>query len=69
MVRNVLRGVMAKYGVTIAQMAEVVGISSNSMSKKINGKVDFTLTEVRAILAFFRSKGETCTVESLFDIM
>lgn len=66
--RNVLRGEMAKYRVTIAQLAEVVGISANSMSAKLNGKVDFTLTEVKTVLAFFREKGENHTVESLFDI-
>ena len=66
--RNVLRGEMAKYRVTIAQLAEVVGISANSMSAKLNGKVDFTLSEIRKILAFFNAKGENHTVETLFDI-
>lgn len=65
--RNVLRGEMAKHGMTVAEMANVVGISKNSMSKKINGKSDFSLTEIRKILAFFNSLGDAHTVESLFD--
>lgn len=65
--RNVLRGEMAKYGVTVADLANVVGVSSNTMSKKLNGEVDFKLTEVKAILSFFNSKGEAHNVESLFD--
>ena len=64
---NVLRGEMAKYGLTVADMAKVVGISRNSMSAKIDGKIDFRLTEAKRILAYFNSRGERHTVESLFD--
>ena len=64
---NVLRGEMAKYGLTVADMAKVVGISRNSMSAKIEGKIDFRLTEAKRILTYFNSKGESHTVESLFD--
>ena len=66
---SVLRGAMAKHGMTIKEMACVIGISANSMSAKINGKVDFNLTEVRKILEHFRNLGEKHTVETLFDLV
>ena len=66
--RNVLRGEMAKHGVTVSKLAAYVGVSTNTMSKKINGKVDFSLSEIRKILAFFRERGDVHTVETLFDI-
>lgn len=66
--RNILRGEMAKHGVTVNILAENIGIHRNSLSKKINGEVDFSLTEIRKILAFFRLRGENHTVEFLFDI-
>ena len=66
--RNVLRGEMAKHGVTVRELAKGIGVSTNTMSKKINGRVDFSLTEIRKTLAFFRLRGESHTVESLFNI-
>lgn len=66
--RNVLRGEMAKHGVTVEKLADCVGISRYTLSKKINGKVDFSLSEIRKILAFFRARGDVHTVETLFDM-
>ena len=66
--KNTLRGEMAKYKVTVSDLAGELGVSANTVSKKLNGKVDFTLSEIRKILAFFNAKGENHTVETLFDI-
>jgi len=64
--KNVLKGEMAKYGLTVADMARVMGLSHTSMSNKLNGKVDFTLTEAKKIVRFFNAKGESHTIESIF---
>ena len=66
--KNVLKGEMAKYGVSIVKLAEATGISKSALWNKINGKSDFTLSEVIRILAFFDKLGESHTVESLFNI-
>lgn len=66
MEKNVLRGEMAKYGLTVADMAKEMGMSHVTMSNKLNGKVDFSLTEAMRIVRFFNSKGENHTLESMF---
>lgn len=66
MKKNVLRGEMAKYGLTVADMAKELGVSHATMSNKLNGKTDFTLTEAKQIVRFFNSKGENHTLESMF---
>ena len=64
--KNVLRGEMAKYGLTIADMSRVLGISTVAYSSKLNSKVDFSLTEAKKIIQHFEKLGEKHTVESLF---
>ena len=64
--KNVLRGEMAKYGLTVAEMAEIIKVSSATMSDKLNGKVDFRLNEARVIVEYFNGQGESHTVDSLF---
>ena len=66
--RSVLRGEMAKHGLTLAEMAKVLELSSVSLSNKINGRVDFTLSEAIKVLNFFNSLGESHTIQTLFDI-
>jgi len=65
---NTLKGEMAKHGLTVKRMAEVLGLSPVTAGLKINGKADFTLTEVRKIIAVFRETGKNYTVEELFDL-
>lgn len=65
-VKNVLRGEMRKYGITIVDMATVVGVSVGTMSHKLTGKTEFTLTEARRILKHINAHGESHTIESLF---
>jgi|GEM_PF-1808002 len=64
--RNVLRGEMAKYGLTIKGMAEIAGLSYQAMFNKLHGKTEFTLTEAIKIVSYFNSQGECHSVETLF---
>lgn len=43
---NLLRGKMAEYGVTQSVLASIIGISENSLSRKMLGKREFRLSEV-----------------------
>lgn len=61
-----LKGEMAKYGLTIRGMADILGISYQAMLNKLHGKSDFTLTEAKKIVRFFNAQGESHTVEDIF---
>lgn len=65
MYRN-LRAEMARYDMTVKDLADICGISLVTMSNKLNGHVDFTLSEVRAIVTYFSGKGDDVTAEYLF---
>lgn len=47
--KNYLRGKMAAKAITQTELAKTIGMSSNSLSRKMNAKKDFTLGEVQAI--------------------
>lgn len=67
---NLLRAALAQRGMTQGKLAELVGISPNSLSRKLNGKRQFTLGEVEAIsrvlelqnpaTVFFDRKSQIC---------
>lgn len=67
---NLLKAALAERGMNQAQLARKIGISTNSMSRKMNGKRDFTLSEVLAIshalqleqpqLIFFADTSQKC---------
>lgn len=44
-----LKGLMAERGLEVTKLAEVLGISRQSASAKINGKSPITLTDARTI--------------------
>lgn len=46
---NLLRAAMAEKGINQAKLADLIGISPNSLSRKMNGRRDFSLAEVVAI--------------------
>ena len=46
---NLLRAALAQRGMTQGKLAELVGISPNSLSRKLHGKRQFTLGEAEAI--------------------
>lgn len=43
-------------------LAEYIGISAETMSRKLNGRVDFTLSEMQKIRSVFPD----CTLDYLF---
>ena len=58
-----LRAEIARRGVTLSQLAEVIGVTLQTMSKKINGGSEFTLNEAYAIKDFL---GVDAPIEELF---
>ena len=46
-----LRGRAREKGLTLAKLAEKIGISSMSLGNKLAGKTDFTLTEIKSIVS------------------
>ena len=48
---NLIRGKIAERGLTQQKLAEKTGISENSLSRKLSGKRDFRLEEVKRICA------------------
>lgn len=44
-----LRGRAIEAGLTHAEIARKIGISATSFSHKMSGKVDFTVSEIKAI--------------------
>ncbi len=46
---NDLRAAIAKKGMTQAEVAQKIGISLNSFSRKINGKREFHLSEAKKL--------------------
>lgn len=53
-----LRGKRVEFGLNQKQMAEKLGITQNSYSRKELGKATFTLEEVKIILKLFNCKFE-----------
>ena len=51
---NKLKGAMAEKGISQADIAKILGLSTNSVSAKINGKVDFKVGEMQKICDFLQ---------------
>ena len=54
--------IMERQGVTRQQMAEILAISVKTLIRKINGRLDWLVTECRRIARFFGT-----TIAHLFD--
>lgn len=63
---KILRGEMVKHGLTIKKTAAIIGVSTTTMSKKLNGKVDFLLSEAKKLQDYFNERGNNYTIEYLF---
>jgi len=58
-----LKGLMAERGITVVALAQMLGVSRQSASEKVNGKVRITLTEAQTIAkALNMSKEERDTI-------
>lgn len=62
MYRNIIAE-MARNGMTREDVAKKLDLSLPSFRKKINGKIDFKLTEIKILISLF---GNNCTFEYLF---
>jgi hypothetical protein len=51
---------------SISDFSKEIEIPRNSLSMKINEKVDFTATEARRILVLLRKKGVVAEFDSIF---
>ncbi len=60
---RVLKAELIKCGITVAQIAQAIGISEKSMRNKINGETDFTFPEAQAIRNVLKS---TLSLDDLF---
>ena len=47
--KNELRSVMARYGETVTDLANALGMSYPNLSKKINNHIDWTVSQVRKL--------------------
>ena len=64
-----VRALMAKYGKTQLDMGKVTGTTYITYGKKLNNEVDFSMSDMLKIRAFFISLGEDpaeLTMERLF---
>ncbi|HUV85192.1 MAG TPA: helix-turn-helix transcriptional regulator [Methanosarcinales archaeon] len=61
-----LRSEMVRHDINIDGLAEILGITRQAASNKLNGKRPFSLPEAEAIRDFFKSKGKDYTIEYLF---
>jgi hypothetical protein len=53
-----LRGLLAKYNMTFADLAKIINKSESSTNLKMNNIVGFSLSECKAILNYFKGRGE-----------
>lgn len=59
---NLFRAKMKEKGVTQSEVAQMIGISTNSLSRKILGKREFKLSEVKGLC----QKLEISNVQEIF---
>ena len=65
MVSNI-KAEVARYGLTLEKVAAELGMSTVSLSNKINGKAPWSLHEAKTLVEFFNSQGSSYTIETLF---
>lgn len=54
MTNNLLRAKMTECGYSQGQVASLIGMHGNTLSRKVKGESDFTLTEVRKLCRVLR---------------
>ena len=63
---NKLKAAFVALGLNQSDMATVAGMSEVSLSNKMNGKVDFTVSEACTFVKFLESKGANVSLDYLF---
>jgi len=66
MVGSNLKAEMARRGLTVREMARMLGITPNTFSTKINGKRPWLLEEAMCIVDILNKDNGNFTVEELF---
>ena len=62
-----IKAELARHDLKISDLAESLGITTQSMYNKLNGKYDFNLSELTSVKRFFELRtGEGFTLEYLF---
>lgn len=51
-----IRGCMAEHGHTQQDIAKILNISKVSVNSKLNGKTDFTISEISALCSLYKKK-------------
>ncbi len=64
--KNKLKGKMAEYGLSVGDMAEIIGVSYNTMIHKLHGRHEFTLGEASKAIEYFNSTGDDCRIDDIF---
>jgi hypothetical protein len=63
---HTLRGLLKKYNLNYSDYANLIGLSQHSATLKLNGNIGFSISECKITRDYFRSRGETITVDELF---
>lgn len=50
---NKLKGLMKEKNITQNQLAREIGLCPTSLNRKLNGKRDFTISEINSIALYF----------------
>ena len=61
-----LRALMARHGITQAEMSSVCGITYRTFTKKIRGLADFTISEMWKIKDYFAGLDSEKTIDEIF---
>lgn len=61
---RILKAELVRLNISIAKLAQMIGISEKSMRNKINGDTDFTFPEAQAIR---KALGSNKTLDELFQ--
>jgi len=66
MKKRKLRSKLVAVNLNQYKLAEIIGISNQSMSNKMTGKTDFSQSEISQILNILKDRGLEVTYEDIF---
>lgn len=53
-----LKGLMAEKGITQSELAKIINVDPSTMSYKMNNKSEFTISEIKKIISYFKKTFE-----------
>lgn len=64
-----LKAELARYGITILDLAELLEVSRGTAFGKMSGRTEWKLSEIEKVLAIlYHKSGKTYSVEYLFEV-